>query len=104
MPSQKPLSVFVVEKIGWRQGLRALTFLAAWGIATENVGHPVSMQEYSDYWGQSLSTSYKERDAFVLIWPDAEKAPEVVWDRVKPSVKERKNKSLLAAEILAVPW
>lgn len=105
MPSQsagKPLSVFVVEKIGWRQGLKALTFLAAWGIASENVGHPITMQEYTDYWGQSLATSYKERDAFAQVWPDAMKTPGVVWDKVKPHVSERESRTVAAAQVLAV--
>jgi hypothetical protein len=105
MPSQsgaaKPLAVFVVEKIGWRQGLKALSFLAAWGIATENVGHPVTMQEYTDYWGQSLATSYKEREAFGQIWPEATGSPGVVWDRIKRQVHERERRSVAAAEVLA---
>lgn len=105
MPSQsKPLAVFVVEKIGWRQGLRALSFLAAWGIASERVGHPVTMQEYTDFWGQSLATSYKERDAFALVWPDEVKTPGVVWDKVKRQVKERDSRAVAAAEVLAVKW
>jgi hypothetical protein len=85
----KPLGVLVVEKIGLRRGMRALTYIVSWGLATEAEGHPVTMDEYTAYWKQSLSTSYRELDAFRLVWPDL-KDPELVWERVRENVTQKR--------------
>lgn len=101
-PELRPLAVVVVEKIGWRQGLRAVTYLAAWGLATDALGHSASVKEYADYWGQSLALSYKEREAFGSMWPEAVDTPEVVWDKIKRQVKNRSSKTVATADVLAV--
>jgi len=98
----RPLAVVVVEKVGWRQGLRAVTFLAAWGLASDALGHPVSVKEYTDYWHQSLSLSYKERDAFGAVWPELVDSPEVIWDQIKRQVRNRSSKAVATADVLAV--
>lgn len=98
----RPLAVVVVEKVGWRQGLRAVTYLAAWGLATDSVGHPVSVKEYTDYWHQSSSLSYKERDAFGTVWPELVDTPEVIWDQIKRQVKNRSSKAVATGDVLAV--
>jgi hypothetical protein len=98
----RPLAVVVVEKVGWRQGLRALTFLAAWGLATDALGHSVTMKEYTEYWHQSLALSYKEREAFGAVWPELVETPEVVWDKIKHQVKSRSSKAVATADVLAV--
>lgn len=98
----RPLSVVVVEKVGWRQGLRALTFLAAWGLATDSLGHPATVKEYADYWHQSLALSYKEREAFGSVWPESVDTPEVVWDQIKRQVRNRSSKTIATADVMAV--
>lgn len=97
----RPLAVVVVEKVGWRQGLRAVTYLAAWGLASDAAGHPVTVQEYTDHWNQSLSLSYKEREAFSTVWPELD-SPEVIWNQIKRQVRNRSSKSVAAADALAV--
>lgn len=98
----RPLAVVVVEKVGWRTGLRAVTFLAAWGLASDAAGHPVTMKEYADHWNQSLALSYKEREAFGSVWPEAVDSPEVVWGQIKRQVRNRSSKAIAAADVLAV--
>jgi hypothetical protein len=98
----RPLAVVVVEKVGWRTGLRAVTYLAAWGLAADALGHPVSVKEYAEYWHQSLALSYKEREAFGSVWPDLVESPEVIWDRIKSQVKNRSSKAVASADVLAV--
>jgi len=98
----RPLAVVVVEKVGWREGLRALTFLAAWGLATDSLGHPASMKEYAAHWNQSEALTYRERVAFGTVWPEYVETPEVIWNQVKSQVKNRSSKAVAAADVLAV--
>jgi len=98
----RPLAVVVVEKIGWRQGMRAVTFLAAWGLATDALGHPATVKEYADYWHQSLALSYKEREAFGSMWPESVETPQDVWDKIKRQVKNRSSKAVATADVLSV--
>jgi len=98
----RPLAVVVVEKVGWREGLRAVTFLAAWGLATDALGHPVSMKEYAAYWKQSEALTYRERVAFGTVWPESVDNPEVVWEPIKRQVRNRSSKAVAAADVLAV--
>ena len=102
MAETKPLAVVVVEKVGWREGLRALTFLAAWGLATDALGHPVTMKEYASYWNQSEALTYRERVAFGTVWPEYVETPGVIWDQVKRQVKNRSGKMVATADVLAV--
>lgn len=97
----RPLAVVVVEKVGWRQGLRAATYLAAWGLASDALGHGVTPQEYATYWNQSLSLAYKEREAFSTVWPELD-SPGVLWNQIKRQVRNRSSKSVAAADVLAV--
>jgi len=96
-----PLAVLVVKKLGWRRGLDALTFLTAWGIASDSLGHPVRMTEYAEYWGQSLAKSYKEREAFFLMWPD-EASPERLWGLARSAVSSSLPKEVAVAQVSAV--
>lgn len=102
MPNRKPAAVYVIEKVGWRKGLTALTYLAAWGLASEALGHPVTVAEYSHYWKQSLAKSYKEREAFVLAWPQYEKSPEPLWRLVGPKIVERKRRDVVVTQLSGV--
>lgn len=104
MPKQsaRPLAVVVVEKVGWRHGLRAVSYLASWGLASDALGHPVSVKEHAEYWKQSLAMSYKEREAFGMVWPELVETPEVIWDKVKRQVQNRSSKAVATADVLAV--
>jgi hypothetical protein len=96
----KPLGMLVVEKVGLRRGLRALTYIVAWGLASDAEGHPLTVEEYTAHWKQSLSTSYREREAFLMVWPDL-KDPGPVWDRVRDAVTA-KRPELALTEIMGV--
>lgn len=86
---KKPLGVLVVGKIGMRRGLRALTYIVAWGLASDAEGHPLTVEEYTAYWKQSLSTSYREREAFLMVWPDLAN-PGPIWDQARDSVTQKR--------------
>ena len=79
-----------------------MTYLAAWGLATDALGHPVTVKEYTAYWHQSLAVSYKEREAFGSVWPELVETPEVLWDQIKRQVKNRSSKAVATADVLAV--
>lgn len=94
------MGVVVVEKIGLRRGLRALTYIVSWGLASDAEGHPLSVDEYTAYWKQSRSTSYRERDAFLMVWPDLAD-PGPIWEKARESVTQ-KRPDLALTEIMGV--
>lgn len=96
----KPLGFLVVEKVGIRRAIRVFSFVAAWGLASDAVGHPVTMQEYTDYWRQSLATTYRERDAFKMVWPDLD-TPEPIWSKAREHVTA-KRPDLAITQLMAV--
>jgi len=98
----RPLAVVVVEKVGWRVGLRAVTYLAAWGLCADALGRPPAVKEYAEYWNQTLAMSYKEREAFGTVWPDLIDTPDVLWDQIKRQVRNRSSKAVATADVLAV--
>jgi hypothetical protein len=89
MPKKKPLGVYAVEKIGFRRAMTALTYVVSWGLASDAEGRALTVEEHAAYWKQSRATSYRERDAFVLLFPD-EKTPEKIWATARASVTSKR--------------
>lgn len=98
---REPLAVYVVKRAGWKKGLAALTYLTAWGLASDELGHGATVQEYAEFWHQSLSKSYAEREMFVLCWP-TEKSPERLWALVRKSVSGVGERDVAMARASAV--
>jgi hypothetical protein len=98
---RKPLGLLIVEKVGMRNGVRCLSFIVSWGIVFEALGHEPNMEEYTAYWKQSRATSYRERDAFQLVWP-YEKNPAAIWAQIRDSVPERKRVDTASAQAFSV--
>lgn len=96
-----PVSVMVVKKVGWRQGLRALTYVAAWGIASDAEGRSLTVEEYGDYWKESRATAYREFQAFRRVWPN-EETPARIWGKARDRVAERKRPDVAAAQLGAL--
>jgi len=91
----------VVKKVGWRQGLRALTYVAAWGIASDAVGRPLTVEEYGQHWKESRATAYREFQAFRMVWPK-EETPARIWAKARDSVGERSRADVAAAQLGAL--
>jgi hypothetical protein len=52
--------------------MSALTYLVEWGRATDALEHPVSVEEYAEHVGVSLSQAYRRQAAFRACFPDAD--------------------------------
>ena len=82
------LAEFLVGKVGLSRGTKVASFVVAWGIYTQNEAGPWSLEGYSRYWGQSISSTYRERDLFQICWPE-EKLPDRVWSVARAFVDGR---------------
>ena len=74
MPQRKKqhprtLQEFVSKQVGLIKTARVITFILAWGIAAEAVGHPLTLEEYADWWKESRSTSFREQALFREAFP-----------------------------------
>lgn len=81
-PRQQTLAEFLVKKVGLRKAVGVCSFVVAWGIYTERVQGPHTLDAYSAYWGQSNATTYRERDTFRICFPE-DKVPDRVWALVR---------------------
>lgn len=76
------LGEFMVSKVGLVKATKVAAFIYSWGIYTENTDSRPTMEGYTAYWRQSISTTYRERDLFSICWPD-EKNPSVLWAEIR---------------------
>lgn len=70
MPKVPLLFASLVETGGIRKGMRGLTYLAAWLIVSDKLGHPASQVEYMSFWRASISSSTRDRNALRASLPD----------------------------------
>jgi hypothetical protein len=73
----------MVERGGIRKAARALSYLAAWLMASNDAGHPVNQAEFMVFWRSTLSTSTRDRNAVRACLPDGwdfDRLHEFVWD------------------------
>jgi hypothetical protein len=95
-----PLAYVLYKRVGFRKATRAMEFVVAWGLATEELGHPVSMAEYTTYWHMSTANAYRDRDAWVAAAPgyDVEK----LWASISDRISERKDRKVALMQMIAV--
>ena len=79
------LALVLAKRVGFWNGARVLVFIVAWGMMTDAVGRPESIEAYSRYWGQSDRTSYRELAAFRKALP-GEVDPARIWELVRAEV------------------
>lgn len=82
MAERKTLAEYLAGQVGLFKGTKVAAFIVAWGIYTEKVDGPHTLEGYSSYWRQSVATTYRERDLFRICFP-ADKVPDRVWTAVR---------------------
>src|SRR3954467_13409522 len=83
---QDSLSILLARRIGFWNGGRVLVFIIAWGIFTEKHDRPPeSVEEYSDYFGQSERSTYRELALFRKGLP-GEPDPTRIWELIRAQV------------------
>lgn len=105
---QMTLAEFLVKKVGLRKATGVCAFVVAWGIYSEQVSEPHTLDGYSAYWKQSNATTYRERDTFRICFPD-DKVPDRVWAYVRTVYDgklDRAKRDSGAAQVLSLrgPW
>lgn len=73
--------------MGAIKSARVIAFVLSWGIAAEAVGHPLTLEEYADWWKDSRSTAFREQALFREAFP-GEKTPQ----RIVELLSERGTK------------
>lgn len=76
----------LAKRVGFWNAGRVLVYIVAWGITTDKLGRPPeSVEEYSQFWGQSERTSYRELASFRKGLP-GEVDPSRIWELVRAEV------------------
>jgi hypothetical protein len=68
-PPAKTVIEVCIARGGIVKGARAQAFIAQWTIASQAVGHPITLEEYRDWWRMSHGTAYREQARFREVFP-----------------------------------
>lgn len=109
MPKELTLAEYLAGKVGLLKATKVAAFVVAWGIymeKTEPVPTPYgrmayTLDAYSDYWKQSISTTYKERDLFRICFPN-DKTPERIWGVVREVYNAKASADQMGARLLVM--
>lgn len=93
------LAEFLVRKVGLLKAVKVAAFIAAWGIYSEHAQDRLTIEGYTAYWRQSVSTSYRERDLFVICFPE-ERNPSRLWALLRDVYDGREGRDVLGARVL----
>jgi hypothetical protein len=98
------LGEYMVGRVGLWKATKVAAFIYAWGIYTEKEEGRHTMEGYTAYWRQSISTTYRERDLFKICWPD-QKDPTQIWlsFRLKHPADSGVTRDAGAIQVLAMP-
>ena len=67
---QRPtLQQLAAKRVGQTSGARVVAFTVQWAIAEEALGHPLTLDEYADWWHASRSTVFREQARFREAFP-----------------------------------
>jgi hypothetical protein len=66
---QPTLQQLAAERVGQIAGAKVVAFIVQWAIAQEALGHPLTLEEYADWWHASRSTVFREQARFREAFP-----------------------------------
>ena len=69
-------------RVGQIAGAKVVAFIVQWAIAGEALGHPLTLEEYGDWWHASRSTVFREQARFREAFPD-ETTPQRLVDLLR---------------------
>jgi hypothetical protein len=99
------LGEYMVSRVGLIKATKVAAFVYSWGIYIENEEARPTMEGYTAYWRQSISTTYRERDLFTICWPE-EKNPTALWLRIRAfagaRIESKKRRELGAVQVLGL--
>ena len=98
------LGEYMVGKVGLVKATKVAAFVVAWGIYTDKEPARPTLENYTEFWRQSVSSTYRERDLFRLCWPD-QKDPTELWAKVRAvhnASLDAKRRDVGAVQLLAL--
>ena len=101
MKSSSALVVFVTQKVGMRDGVKVLTFVAQWGIVARKLRREPTWPEFCAYWKESRATYFRALRMHRRVWPE-DKNPQRVWEWVESQVPRTEKATDLATAISLV--
>jgi hypothetical protein len=61
-----------IARGGIRKGARVQVFITQWTLASQSMGKPITLDEYSEWWKESRSTAFRHQAEFREIFPALE--------------------------------
>ena len=90
----------MAARVGLRKTLKALTFIASWGIVYEALGRaPESIEEYAEWWRESRAKAFRDQQLFREALP-GEDTPTRIYEQARVHVEV----SAPAAPVLLGNW
>jgi hypothetical protein len=59
-----------ISRLGYRKGARVAAFMYEWEYAVRQVGHPLGIEEFADWWKESRATAYRRQGLFREAFPE----------------------------------
>lgn len=78
---------YLLRTQGFREGRKIATFITAWAVAEKAEGRELRVDEYSKWWKEALSTSYRDLERFRRAFPNTA-TPHVLIERCRSLRKE----------------
>jgi len=67
---------------------RVVAFVFAWGQARKDLGSSMSVEDFAEYWGESVATAYRQQALFREVF-DLCRTPDPVLDMLEVAGGER---------------
>jgi hypothetical protein len=90
-----------IRRKGVRKAWRSSLFLAMWGLTTKKLDRVPSMAEFIDDWPDSMATAYRNRRAFLEVFP--EWTPEGLWEHLNLTVGQGDELAEVVPAVVAAP-
>ena len=99
---REPLVVELIRAHGVGNAFRAATFIVSWAIAEDatRAEGPLSLTRYSEWWGQSRTTTWREQRSFEMCYP-GQRTPEGVVAGLRLVVPEGGTAGYIRAQVTA---
>jgi hypothetical protein len=73
----------LIEQGGLRRGLKVMSFIVAWGVASEDLGREITIEEYGEWWKVSRSSAFREQALFREVLGDRYTTPAALLDEAR---------------------
>lgn len=84
---------------GLRGAMKALTYMLCWGMVRDDLGRDPTIEEYSEWWKESVRTAYRHQAEFRRAFPNEEN-PSRLLDIASAQWDARKGVAGLGATLL----